>query len=175
VSGIFGSRESAQSTRGAQGEMAVEQPIAPPNREADPCPGEHLLLYDGVCGLCNRLVQFVLRRDSDGVFAFASLQSATGRVSLARFGRNADDLDTVYVVARYRTDRPALLSKTDAAIFVMKALGWPWKIAAVLGVLPAALREAGYDIVARNRYRVFGRYESCLLPTAESRRRFIDV
>jgi predicted DCC family thiol-disulfide oxidoreductase YuxK len=144
-------------------------------RASSPSPRKHLILYDGVCGLCNRLNQFVLRRDRRGTFDFASLQSGTGRTVLRRFGRDPQDLNTFYVVTNYRSESPALLSKSRASLFLMKELGGPWRWFELLGVLPTALLDRGYDLVARNRYRFFGRYESCLMPGAEHRTRFIDV
>jgi predicted DCC family thiol-disulfide oxidoreductase YuxK len=140
-----------------------------------PAPGEHLILYDGVCGLCNRLNQFVLRRDTRAVFDFASLQSNTGRSILQRYGRNTEPLTTFYVVTNYRSESPALLSKGRAISFVMRTLegGGRWLLA--FRIVPKALLNLGYSLIARNRYRVFGRYESCLVPSAEFRKRFIDV
>ena len=140
-----------------------------------PCRGEHLLLYDGVCGLCNRLNNFVLPRDARGLFDFASLQSAAGRSALERFGRNPEDLDTFYVVTNYRTQSPALLSKADAALFVMTRLGAPWRWLGLFGMLPTALLDWVYDLIARYRYRLFGRTETCVMPSAEYKQRFIDV
>jgi predicted DCC family thiol-disulfide oxidoreductase YuxK len=137
--------------------------------------GQHLILYDGVCALCNRLNQFVLPRDPGGLFDFASLQSETGRSIVRRFGRNPDDLDTFYVVADYRTGSPALLSKAYAGLFVMKMVGPPWSWLGALRLLPRALLDWGYDLTARHRYRLFGRYDSCLLPRPEYRDRFIDA
>lgn len=137
--------------------------------------GQHLILYDGVCGLCDRLNQFVLPRDPGGLFDFASLQSETGRSIVRRFGRNPDDLDTFYVVADYRTGSPALLSKAYAGLFVMKMVGPPWSWLGALRLLPRALLDWGYDLTARHRYRLFGRYDSCLLPRPEYRDRFIDT
>ena len=137
--------------------------------------GQHLILYDGVCGLCNRLNQFVLPRDPGGLFDFASLQSETGRSIVKRLGRNPDDLDTFYVVTNYRTGSPALLTKAYAGFFVMKMIGPPWSWLGVLRLLPRALLDWGYDLTARYRYRLFGRYDSCLLPGPEHRNRFIDI
>jgi len=137
--------------------------------------GEHLVLYDGVCALCNRLNNFVLPRDSRGVFDFASLQSAVGRSALQRFGRNPDDLNTFYLVTNYRSESSALLSKASAALFVMKKLGDPWRWLGLLGVFPSALLDRVYDLTARYRYRLFGRYESCLMPSGEYKKRFIDL
>jgi predicted DCC family thiol-disulfide oxidoreductase YuxK len=137
--------------------------------------GEHLILYDGVCGLCNRLTQFVLRRDARAVFDFASLQSPTARSVLQQLGGNAESLDTVYVVVNYRSESPALLSKAGAASFVLKTLGIRGPLAWALRVLPDGLLNLGYDLIARNRYRVFGKFETCILPSAEFKKRFIDI
>jgi predicted DCC family thiol-disulfide oxidoreductase YuxK len=137
--------------------------------------GAHLVLYDGVCGLCNRLNRFVLKRDSRGVFDFASLQSATGRDILQRFGKDARDLDTVYVLADYHSPNPRLVSRAAAVLFVLRTIGGPWRVLTLLGVLPKALLDAGYDLVARWRYKVFGQYRTCPLPSPADRKRFIDV
>lgn len=134
-----------------------------------------MVLYDGVCGLCNRLNNFVLPRDTQAVFDFASLQSAVGRSTLAGFGRNPEDLNTFYLVTNYRSESPALLSKASAALFVMKKLGDPWRWLGLFGIFPNALLDRAYDLTARYRYRFFGRYESCLMPSAEYRKRFIDL
>lgn len=137
--------------------------------------GQHLFLYDGVCGLCNRVNQFVLGRDAGAHFDFASLQSPTARAIVTKLGRDPDTLDTFYVVKNYRTASPELLSKARGAIFVLEMMGGIWRAAAAARILPAPLLDFFYDQVARYRYRIFGRYDSCPLPTAEHRRRFIDV
>jgi len=136
--------------------------------------GQHLLLYDGVCGLCDHLVQFVLAHDPRGVFDFAPLQSATGRAAVAREGGDPDALTSFYVVRDYRTASARSLVKGRAALFLGRALGWPWRAAGMFGVLPTAVLDWGYDLVARNRYRVFGRFEQCVLPRPEQRTRFVD-
>jgi predicted DCC family thiol-disulfide oxidoreductase YuxK len=137
--------------------------------------GQHLFLYDGVCGLCNRVNQFVLGRDAGARFDFASLQSPTGRAILTKLGRNPDALDTFYVVKDYRTAAPELLSKARGGLFVLETIGGIWRAAAAARILPAPLLDFLYDLVARYRYRLFGRFDSCPLPTPENRRRFIDV
>jgi predicted DCC family thiol-disulfide oxidoreductase YuxK len=135
-----------------------------------------ILLYDGVCGLCNRLIQFVLRRDPAGIFRFASLQSGLASRILARHGADAADLDTVYVVVNPDQPEEYLLARSDAVIFVLKQLGGFWGVCGfVLQFKPRFLRDWGYRIVARNRYRVFGRFETCMLPSADQRDRFLDV
>jgi predicted DCC family thiol-disulfide oxidoreductase YuxK len=146
---------------------AVPAQLSPPE-------SAHLVLYDGVCGLCNRLLQFLLKHDRRNVFVFASLQSAVGRAMVERFGGNPDDLSSFQVLANYRTNHPQMFSRSSAALFVAGQLGWPWKITAVLRVLPNAILDRLYDVIARNRYRVFGRFEPCLAPRPEFRRRFIE-
>jgi predicted DCC family thiol-disulfide oxidoreductase YuxK len=135
-----------------------------------------ILLYDGVCGLCNRLNQFVLRHDPDSVFRFASLQSLLAASILARHGANATDLDTVYVVQNCDSPGEKLLARSDAVVFVGKQLGGIWRVlAGCFNILPRFLRDWIYNRVARNRYRIFGRFETCLLPSPETRDRFLDV
>jgi predicted DCC family thiol-disulfide oxidoreductase YuxK len=165
-----------------------------------------IVLYDGVCGLCNRLVQFILRRDPAGVFRFASLQSGMAARVLARRGADAHDLDTVYVVLDYETVDELLLARSDAVIYILRHLrvaelrsaspglrpgptretptstptSMPaagslfWRIAGMLlQTIPRALREWGYRMIAGNRYRIFGRYDVCPLPSHDTRDRFL--
>jgi predicted DCC family thiol-disulfide oxidoreductase YuxK len=137
--------------------------------------GPHLILYDGLCGLCNRLIRFVLVRDRAGRFHFASLQSPMARSALATFNLNPDSLTTFYLLPGGGANPTFPLDKSRAALFVVTALGWPWKAAAVLGFLPTSLTDRLYDAVARNRYRLFGRQEQCNLPSAEHLSRFRDM
>lgn len=136
--------------------------------------GQHLLLYDGVCGLCSRLVQFVLKHDARYVFSFASLQSDIGQAMVRKAGGDPLDLTSFYVVANYRTGHARTFMKSDAALFVLNRLGWPWKAAGVVRIVPGALRDVVYDAIARSRYRIFGRHEHCLIPRPEFRQRFIE-
>jgi len=137
--------------------------------------GSHLILYDGVCGLCNRLNRFVLKRDPAAVFQFASLQSRLGQSLLKANGLDADNLETLYVVANYGSESPALLSKSQAAFFILKTLGGPWRVVTILGILPRRLLDWVYDLIARNRYTVFGRYQTCPIPSPEYKSRFVDI
>jgi predicted DCC family thiol-disulfide oxidoreductase YuxK len=140
-----------------------------------------IILYDGVCGLCNRLNQFVLRHDSAGVFRFASLQSPLAARILARHGKNPQDLESVYVVLNFdpaAESRPEeqLLARSDAVVYVLKRLGGFWRLAALpFEALPRFLRDMKYDFVARHRYQIFGRSEKCFLPSPEIRDRFLDL
>ena len=144
------------------------------SQEPLPTDPVHLVLFDGVCGLCSRLLNFFVDHDRRGLFAFASLQSEVGKGFVQRFGGDPCELTTLRVVTAYRTDRAEMLTRSRAALFVAGELGWPWKAATFCRVLPAALLDIAYEIVARHRYRVFGRYEQCLVPKPELRRRFID-
>ena len=138
-----------------------------------------IILYDGVCGLCNRLVQFLLRRDRKGVFRFASLQSALAAQVLARHEVNAGELDAAYVVLNHCGEdhsEERLLARSDAAIFTLQQLGSIWELAAFfLRLIPRPVRNWLYGLVARSRYRIWGRYDTCPLPTEETRPRFLDV
>lgn len=136
--------------------------------------GAHLVLYDGVCGLCNRLLQFLLIHDQRAVFSFASLQSPIGQMMVERFGGDPADLHSFYVVTNYRTPGIEAFRKSRAAIFVARELGWPWKSLSAADLLPTAVLDSIYDLVARNRYRIFGRSEKCLVPAPQFRSRFVD-
>lgn len=133
-------------------------------------------MYDGDCGLCNRLNQFVLPRDSGAVFSFVSLQSEAARPLLEKFGKNPDDLDTFYVLADYKSDTPRLYDRSGAALFVLDRLQTPWKLLLkVAELLPTCVLDLFYRIIARNRYRIFGRSDRCLLPNAEYANRFMET
>jgi predicted DCC family thiol-disulfide oxidoreductase YuxK len=135
-----------------------------------------ILLYDGVCGLCNRLVQFVLRRDRNAIFRFASLQNAFATPILTRHCASPNNLDTVYVVMNYELPDEYLLSRSEAILFVLKQLASRWQaLASLLQLLPKSLRDAVYNAVARRRYRIFGRTEACMLPPDQGRNRFLDL
>lgn len=137
------------------------------------------MLYDGVCGLCNRFVQFTLRRDRQGIFRFASLQSPFAKAILAGQGISPDDMGTIYVLPNSDSSdgrRSGLLSRSDAVAFVLKQLGGIWSLSArLIRLFPRSIRDAAYGTVARNRYRLFGRYESCPIPSETERARFLDL
>ena len=140
-------------------------------------PEPHLIvLYDGICGLCNRLVQFLLKRDKYDRLKFASLQSELAHTTLARHGAEASDLDTIQIIENCGQTNERLLSRSDAILRAAKALGGIWKFAAVFGsYLPRGLRDSFYKFVARNRYSVFGKYDTCLLPEPKYRKKFLDM
>jgi len=135
-----------------------------------------ILLYDGVCGLCNRFVQFTLRHDRRAVFRFAALQSQIAASILTRHGASPSDLDTVYAILNPNQPDESLLARSDAVLFALHQLGGIWRaLALVLRIVPRVLRDWAYGLIARNRYRLFGRYDSCLLPSESDRTRFLDL
>jgi predicted DCC family thiol-disulfide oxidoreductase YuxK len=138
--------------------------------------GAALLLFDGRCGLCNRLVKFVLRRDKRDRFVFAPLQSPLAAEILARHGRDARDLDTLCVVLDRGAPGERVLVKGRAALHVLARLGAAWPLLAALGrPLPTRLLDLLYDFVARRRIRWFGRTETCLVPTPAQRAKFLTT
>lgn len=130
-----------------------------------------VILYDGVCGFCDRTVRFVLRRDPRGRFRFAPLQSDFAAAALARHGRDACDLDTVALLLDPGTAAERLLVKSDAVLAILRGLGGGWALVGGLRWLPRRLRDAAYDAFARRRYAWFGRFDACPLPTPELRAR----
>lgn len=136
-------------------------------------PESPIILYDGVCGLCNRMVQFVLKRDRRKVFRFASLQSGFAAEVLRRHGESPTELSTMYVVLDYGQPGERLLERSDAAAFVLNELEGIWKIVAAIRYLPRFVRDWGYRVVARNRYKWFGKHDTCPVPRAEERERFV--
>ena len=91
-----------------------------------------------------------------------------------RLGGDPTELTSFYVLANYRTDHSRIFARSKAALFVAGQLGWPWKAAVIARVLPGAILDRAYNVIARNRYRVFGRFEQCLAPRPEFRGRFVE-
>jgi predicted DCC family thiol-disulfide oxidoreductase YuxK len=134
---------------------------------------KHLILYDGVCGLCNGLVRFVLPRDRKDRFRFAALQSDAAREALQKFGASPANLNTFYLIENHGGPRSRLLDRDRAAIFVLERLGFPWVLAWTLNVVPRFLRRPVYNFIARRRYKWFGKYDSCPLPSPDTRHKFV--
>lgn len=128
-----------------------------------------LILFDGVCNFCCFWIQFLIRRDPNRRFRFAALQSSAGQETLRRLGLSADHLTTMILV---EGDRHYV--KSSAALRIARRMRGPWPPLFVFIVVPAPVRDFFYDFVARNRYRWFGRQESCMTPTADVRERFLE-
>jgi predicted DCC family thiol-disulfide oxidoreductase YuxK len=133
-----------------------------------------VLLYDGVCGFCNKSVQMILDHDRRATLRFAALQSEYARAVVARHPEIAG-VDSVVFVEPEPTGGERVYVRSDASLRIAAYLGGFWKIFLVARLLPRSLRDFFYDLVARKRYRFFGKYDTCLLPPDEVRARFIDV
>jgi predicted DCC family thiol-disulfide oxidoreductase YuxK len=132
-----------------------------------------VLLYDGVCGFCNRTVHFVLAHDPVGTMRFAPLDGEFARDILQRHPE-LQGADSVVLVHPATGGMPERVStRSDAMLKVANYLGGPWRVAAALRILPRGLRDWGYDLFARWRYRLFGRFDSCPIPAPDVRDRFV--
>lgn len=121
-----------------------------------------VVVFDGDCVLCSANARFILRHDRRGHFRLATMQSGAGAALMARFGIDPLDPETFILVEGDRVRR-----NSDAALAIAEGLGWPWNALGALRIVPRALRDAIYRLVARNRYRWFGRRERCFVPTPE--------
>ena len=136
---------------------------------ADPAHAHPVVLFDGVCNLCNSSVQWIIRRDRRAVFRFASLQSQAARRLLERHAPGRTLPDSVVLVADGR-----VLVRSSAALGIARRLGLPWSLAMAAWIVPRPVRDWVYGWVARNRYRWFGTREACMVPSKELRGRFLD-
>lgn len=132
-------------------------------------PRSPTILFDGVCNLCNGSVQFILKRDPEARFRFASLQSESGRRLVAENGLDPDVLSSVILIEDGKVYR-----ESAAALRIARHMSGAWKLLRVLVLIPRPIRDAAYRLIARNRYRWFGKSETCWLPTPELRARFLD-
>jgi len=131
---------------------------------------EPILLFDGVCNLCNGSIQFVIDHDPAGRFRFAPLQSEAAERLLEDVGFHDYDFDTFVLV-----DGDDYYTKSEAALRVASGLEFPWSLAGVLRAVPRPVRDAVYDAVASHRYAVFGKKAQCMVPTPEVRERFVEM
>lgn len=127
-----------------------------------------IIVFDGVCVLCSGFMRFVLRHDREEHFLFMTAQSAQGEALYAALGLKAGDYDTNLVFIDGQ-----LYERLDAFAVVMRKLGWPWRALAILGWLPGPLKDWIYYRIARNRYAMFGRRETCMVPDSAITSRFI--
>ncbi|MGB1238476.1 MAG: thiol-disulfide oxidoreductase DCC family protein [Pseudomonadales bacterium] len=130
---------------------------------------DKVILFDGVCKLCHAWAGFIITRDTQGIFKFCSVQSPQGASILAHFDFPLEDYGTMLYVKNGH-----FYQKSDAFFEVMRDFGFPWRGLCLFQYTPRAVRDWLYDSVARNRYKVFGKYSHCLLPTADHKERFID-
>jgi len=132
-----------------------------------------VMLFDGVCGFCSRSVQFILDHDKHGTLLFAPLQSNFGKTVIDRFPE-VKNIDSVIFVERPGSGQERVYFRSAAALRIANYLGGVWKLFLIAYIIPASLRDYLYDLFARYRYRIFGKYDSCMLPPKEVRERFVD-
>jgi predicted DCC family thiol-disulfide oxidoreductase YuxK len=127
-----------------------------------------IVIFDGTCNFCNASVQFMIANDPAGYFRFAASQSDAGIAALRAGGRDPATVESIVLI-----DGAGVHEHSDAALRIAAGLRLPWRALAVLQIVPRGLRDRVYDVVARNRYRWFGRRESCALPSPSVRTRFL--
>jgi predicted DCC family thiol-disulfide oxidoreductase YuxK len=130
---------------------------------------EPIVLFDGVCKVCNAGVNFIIDHDSRARLRFAALQSPTGQRLLRQFGLRTNDFDTMVLVEGQRCS-----TRTTAALRICRYLDGSWPLLSVLLLVPPFLRDYAYNLFAANRYRWFGKLDACRVPTPDVRRRFLD-
>lgn len=128
-----------------------------------------VILFDGVCNLCNSAINFVIDNDKNNNFHFASLQSEFGQALLTHFGRNTADFDSMIVY-----ENGKIQTKSTAALRIAAGLSGAWKFLAVFKIVPTFLRNAVYNLIAKNRYKWFGKKNECRIPTPELKAKFIQ-
>ncbi|MGE3700443.1 MAG: thiol-disulfide oxidoreductase DCC family protein [Hyphomicrobiaceae bacterium] len=155
--------------------LSRRRAAAPNSYRADPTVAafgddKALVVFDGVCVLCTGFARFILKRDARFAFRLTTAQSALGQALYRHYGLDPDTFESNLVLADGRA-----YAKLDTVAAVGTRLGGPWRALALARLVPRALGDRLYDLVARNRYRLFGRTESCMLPPPQWRDRFIDI
>lgn len=130
--------------------------------------GKIVILFDGVCNLCNGAVQFIIKRDNTSKFLFASLQSDFGQSQLQKFGLAPSKLHSIIAL-----DNGTFYERSDAALKIASGLSQPWRMLGIFRILPRFFRDWIYDLISKNRYKMFGKRESCMIPTPELKERFV--
>ncbi|WP_078556044.1 thiol-disulfide oxidoreductase DCC family protein [Bacillus alkalicellulosilyticus] len=130
---------------------------------------EHqIVLFDGVCNMCNSLVTFLIKRDPEGMFQYAALQSDAGQKLLQQYGLPTNDFGSFILIKKGK-----FYTKSSAALHVLKELKGAWKLLYPLIIVPRPIRDFVYSLIAHNRYRLFGKKQECMIPTPELKKRFL--
>jgi predicted DCC family thiol-disulfide oxidoreductase YuxK len=131
-------------------------------------PSPAIILFDGVCNFCNGTVNFIIKQDKKGIFRFAPLQSEKGRQMLAQMGLSEKYLNSFVFIEHGKA-----YMKSTAGLRLYNRLPWYWKWTQIFWLVPRFIRDAVYDMVAKHRYKWFGKKEQCMLPSAEIKSRFL--
>jgi predicted DCC family thiol-disulfide oxidoreductase YuxK len=128
-----------------------------------------IILFDGVCNLCNSTVQFIIKHDKDDVFRFVALQSELGQEILAYIGIDSKNIDSIVLYE----PGVSYYYKSDAALQIAKNLDGLFSLGIIFKIIPTGIRNSLYDYIAKNRYKWYGKKESCMLPTPELKAKFL--
>ncbi|PWL38822.1 thiol-disulfide oxidoreductase [Flagellimonas aquimarina] len=129
-----------------------------------------IILFDGVCNLCNGAIQFVIKRDKKDTFRYAALQSEIGEQLVTERAIDTAKVDSIILIE----PGVAYFTKSDAALQISKSFGGSWKLLSIFTWIPKSFRDVVYDLIARNRYKLFGRKDACMIPTPELQAKFLD-
>ena len=127
-----------------------------------------IVFFDGVCNFCNASVQWIIKKEAQALFLFAPLQGDAAKQKLNLDLQNSPPASVILY------ENGKVYSKSTAALRIARYLKWPWRILVIFTIVPAFMRDIFYDIIANNRYKWFGKQDSCMLPSAELRSRFLD-
>ncbi len=131
--------------------------------------GNRVVLFDGVCNLCNLSVQFIIKRDSKNLFSFAALQSHVGQTQLRRYNIPVALLESIILIKNEK-----YYHRSDAVLEIARDLGGLWPVCYGFKVIPRFIRDGVYNLIAKNRYKIFGRQDQCMIPTPALKARFLD-
>lgn len=130
---------------------------------------DHIILFDGVCNLCNGAVNFIIKKDKKQLYRFASLQSGFGKSLLKQYELESDDLNSFVLI---ENNKPYL--KSSAALHIAKNVGGIYSTLYVLMIIPRFIRDFFYSVIAKNRYKWFGKTNECMIPTPQLQARFLE-
>lgn len=133
-------------------------------------PMDRIILFDGLCNLCSRTVRFIIRHDKLEIFKFASLQSESGKALLKSHNLQSNKIDTIVFIRGN-----GYYLKSTAVLYILKDLGGAWRLLYGFIVIPKVIRDFFYDMIAKSRYKLFGKRDSCIMPDERIRDRFLDV
>lgn len=131
---------------------------------------KRIILFDGICNLCNASVNFIIKNDKKKFFVFASLQSDVAKEILLQFSAKKLNLDSIIYI-----ENGALYEKSTAALKIAKQLRFPWPIFYLFIIIPPFIRDKIYNLIAKNRYKWFGKKDSCMIPTPDLKSLFLDT
>ncbi|MDD7887681.1 thiol-disulfide oxidoreductase DCC family protein [Flavivirga sp. 57AJ16] len=129
-----------------------------------------LILFDGVCNLCNSSVQYVIKNDKKNIFMFTALQSDVGKDLIKQFNIDTQKTDSILLY----TPENSLVSKSTAALKIARHLGFPQNLMSVFFIIPPFIRNWVYDYIAKNRYKWYGKKDACMIPTPELKSKFLE-